>query len=202
MLPTQATLETLAERIEQAYRRVRPRWCGIAVSSRVWEMAAAGLYLLHSRNPSIPLDPELFVASQPMIGRWSDPWVELTPPRSLKRYVRRVRRIVRQLATELQVELRRAERRLIRGKALDSFIGSDFRSLSPLGCFVLAHRAGRDDLTERFRAGAQSQHIACPLYRVVCRSLLPDGMYPEPLLEDSPILEESDDLSVAYYSLN
>jgi hypothetical protein len=132
-----------------------------------------------------------------------DPWAELTPPSSIRRYRQSVRRIVRRLRSELKSELRRAERRLIQGEKLDQVLESSRFTLSPLGCYVLAHRTGRSDLIDRYRYDAEQQHLACPLYRQACLSLLPYELYPEPTSGDaSIILEDPSELDAICFSLN
>lgn len=171
-------IEQVADRIERAYRRRHPFWRRVGTDAGAWTAAARALLALHRSDPAIPLDPELFVACQPAAGPLADPWHELTRPSALGRYRVRVRQIVRSLRRELDEEVRRAERRAHRGEDLEAILRSRSRQLSPLGRFVLAHRAGRPDLAEPFRAAAQEQHRSCPLYRDACRDLLPAGAYP------------------------
>lgn len=187
MFPTQATITVLSERIRAAYVLRYPRWSGFGISARVWETAAGGLCLLNRNDPSYPIDPELFVACQPLSGIWPDPWSDLAPPASLRRYQRAIRQIVRRLHSELRKELRKAEKQLIRGVSIDRLLDDRAPTLSPLGSYVLAHQAGRDDLIVKFRHDAERQHLACPLYRQACLTLLPDGLYPEPSCEFDPL---------------
>ncbi|MDX2037982.1 MAG: hypothetical protein SFX72_15145 [Isosphaeraceae bacterium] len=191
MFPTQFTISAIAERIRAAYLRRHAGWRDCGVSPSVWSTAASGLCLLNGREPMYPIDPELFVAAQPSAGLWPDPWTELASPKSFGRYRRSIRNLVRQLRRELRVELRRAERRLIRGESIDLLLDDRAPALSPMGCYVLAHQAGRDDLIDRFRRDASKQHLACPLYRQACLTLLPDGLYPEP-----DFVVEQDDVDV------
>jgi hypothetical protein len=60
--------------------------------------------------------------------------------------------------------------------------------LSPLGLFIVAHRAGRPKLAERMRLGVVEQHRSCPLYRLASVSLLPAELYPDvdSMPEDAP----------------
>jgi hypothetical protein len=175
---TQDLIVALAERIERAYRLRRPGWHGGCSTPRVWSVAAAVLLQVHESDPSVPPDPELFVASQPLRSPYSDPWVDLTRPESARYYRRRVRAIVRALRNELAGEVRHAEERIGAGQAIGQVLGAKNRKLSALGKFIVAHRAGRRVLAERFANEALEQHQACPLYRQACRELLPQGAYP------------------------
>ncbi len=62
---SQETIIALADRLEQAYLRRYPDWSPARTSHGVWTAAAAGLSMLHRNVPSVPVDPELFVAVQP-----------------------------------------------------------------------------------------------------------------------------------------
>ena len=62
------------------------------------------------------------------------------------------------------------------------------RRLSPLACYIAAHRLGRPQLASRFALGAAQQHSACPLYRAASRSLLPVDLYP---MEETPVTQGS-----------
>lgn len=143
-----------------------------------WLAAAEALVELHRKEPAIPVDPELFVACQATPGRGRAPW-PVPPPRvAVLRYRRRVRRIVADLRRELRQELRRAGVRLAAGEPLGVVLRSGRQQLSPLGRYILAHRANRADLLERLRRPAEDQHRACPLYRQACRGLLSEQVYP------------------------
>ena len=87
MLPTHQMVDLLAVRVEQAYGlRVRRWWRGCS-TSRVWHAAALRLWEAHADDPEcVPLDAELFVASQPISVPLPDPWTELTHHDSAKRY--------------------------------------------------------------------------------------------------------------------
>lgn len=178
MLLSHRAIEQVADRIERAYRRRHPFWRRVGTDAGAWIAAARALLGLHRSDPSIPMDPELFVACQPDAAPMADPWHELTRPSALSRYRVRVRQIIRGLRRELDEELRHAERRFERGEPLETILRSRSRQLSPLGRFILAHRAGRTELAESFRAAAVDQHRSCPLYRDACRDLLPPGAYP------------------------
>ena len=128
-------------------------------------------------TPTLPLDPELFVASQP-VGEHADPWEDLADGRALARYRLRVRRLVSGLRRELREERAWARARLKRGDALEAVLGARSERLSPLGRYLIAAEAGRPDLADRFREGARAQHRTCPLYRLACRDLLPAADYP------------------------
>jgi hypothetical protein len=178
VLATQATIEILAQRIEQAYRRRKSRWYRDCSTSRVWTTAAAILAQLHQDDPAMPLDPELYVAVQPANTLFHDPWVELTQPSAAWHYRNRVRKMIRGLRDELRSEVRSAEGRVRRGEAIDEVLLNGNKRLSPLGCFIVAHRAGRDELANRFRRGAVQQHQSCPLYRPASLPLLSPELYP------------------------
>ncbi len=178
MLPTQETLDRLAERIERAFTLRRSNWYRGCSTSRIWSAAAAILWEVHSKDSSIPLDPELFVASQPLSAAFADPWTCLAQPEAGHRYRQSVRRIIRRLRAELKRELRRAQGLLRQGRALSMIIGSRDGRLSPLGLYIAMHQADRPDLAGRLRAGAIEQHHCCPLYRSACLAFLPAELYP------------------------
>lgn len=136
----------------------------------LWEVAC--------EDPEIPMDPELFVASQPLDALFADPWNCLALEAAGQRYRRRVRGIIRQLRLELKREIRRAEELLSHGKGLAAVLRARDKRLSPLGLYITAQRAGRPDLAEQVRPGALEQHKCCPLYRVASLGLIPTEMYP------------------------
>jgi hypothetical protein len=175
---TQELVESLGARIERAYRLRRGGWNAGCSTARVWSAAALTLLKCQREHPALPLDPELYVASQPLEGPFPDPWEELTQPASVRRYRVRVWRIVRVLQAELRGEVGRAERQVRRGKTLEKVLSPDSPSLSPLGCYIVARRAGRADLAKRFRAEAHVQHLSCPLYRQASAGLLAPELYP------------------------
>jgi hypothetical protein len=178
VLPSQVVLGKLSRRIEQAYGLRRPDWRGGCSTSRVWTAAAERLWAAHAAGPAgIPLDAELFVASQPIAVPFADPWSELTPPDAARRYRSQLRRIVRRLRAELKREVTRAETLIEGGREIDDVLKTHGR-ISALGGFIVAFRAGRADLVDAFSAGAVAQHRACPLYRRASVALLPGNLYP------------------------
>jgi hypothetical protein len=178
VLPTQEVIDQLGDRIERAYSLRRAQWWRGCTTGRVWSAAALRLWQAHVEDRELPLDSELFVASQPISGTLGDPWSELTQPEAARRYRSRVRRIIRRLRTELQREVRRAERSIREdGETGIGRLAGDGR-LSPLGCYIAAHRANRADLAGRFAAAAARQHGSCPLYRQASTTLLADDLYP------------------------
>lgn len=178
MLASQTMLDTLAGRIERAYRLRRRHWQGSCSTSGVWAVAATTLFQVHADDPLIPLDPELFVAAQSFASAFPDPWVDLTQDDCGRRYRRRVRVIVRALHNELTDEIRLAENRVGAGQAIGRVLKAPSRRLSPLGRYIVARRAGRSALADRFVIDAVHQHRACPLYQQACAGLLPDEVYP------------------------
>jgi hypothetical protein len=178
VLATQDVIEALADRIERAYRLRRPQWHGTCSTPRVWSVAASTLLGAHETDPSLPSDPELFVAAQPEGCPYPDPWSELTQPGSVRRYRKRVREIVRGLRGELTAEVKLAEDRVSSGQTIGRVLLSKTRRISPLARFIVAQRAGRQALANRFRHDAVEQHRSCPLYRQASRTLLPPGAYP------------------------
>jgi hypothetical protein len=178
VLATQEQIDHLAARIERAYSLRRTFWHRGCSAPQVWTTAAVTLLQLNQGDPLLPVDPELYVASQPIEPTFSDPWAELTQPSACYRYRDRVRKIIRGLREELRGEVRWAERRIQRGAAIEEVLTSGRCALSPLGCFITAQRAGRHDLVERFRTAAAAQHQSCPLYRQACLRLLPAETYP------------------------
>jgi hypothetical protein len=178
VLPTQETIEHLAERIERAYSLRRAGWDGGCSTRRVWAAAALRLWQAHVEDPALPLDSELFVAAQPITGALGDPWQALTQVEAGRRYRLQVRRIVHRLRLELGREVRRAEERLQEGRPLTLTALACDRRLSPLGCYIAAHRMGHAELAQGFALPAAEQHRACPLYRLASLSLLPADRYP------------------------
>ena len=174
MLATQATIDVLAERIERVYLLRHPQWYRGCSSPGVWTTAASLLYRVHTDNPEMPLDPELYVAVQPISSTFADPWAELTEPVAARRYQCRVRQMVRGLQSELRGEVQRAEGRVRRGEAMERVLLTKHRSLSPLGCLIVAVRAGRTDLAVLFRPEVIDQHRSCPLYRQAIHRLFPE----------------------------
>jgi hypothetical protein len=168
--------EEIASRIERAYLRRRPEWRGVGVPAQVWTIAATTLSELNRVDPTLPVDPELYVASQPAIEPGSGPWEELIGEAAERRYRRQIRRIVRNLRRELGAEVRRAEGRIDRGEPIEDVLARP--SLSDLGRYIVARRAGRPNLAETFLAAAQEQHRSCPLYRVAARPFLSRATYP------------------------
>ncbi len=178
VLPTQETLDRLADRIERAFMLRRSNWYRGCSTPRIWSAAATILWEVHFQDPTIPLDPELFVASQPLTASFADPWTCLAQPEAGHRYRQSVRRIIRRLRTELKREIRLTEDLLRQGRVLSMIIGSGDARLSPLGLCIAAHQAARPDLAGRLRAGAIAQHNCCPLYRSACLAFLPAELYP------------------------
>jgi hypothetical protein len=178
VLPTQELIDHLAERIERAYTLRRGRWRRGCSTRRIWSAAAARLWQAHVESPWLPLDCELYVASQPLTDSLSDPWSELAQPEAARRYRSQVRRIVRGLRSELRREVRLAERSIRRHREINTALLGGNTRLSPLGCYIAAQRAGRADLAARFVAAVAEQHRSCPLYQSACASLLPADLYP------------------------
>jgi hypothetical protein len=175
---SQAVIEELSGRIQQAYELRRPDWRGGCSTSRVWSAAAERLWAAHAADPTwVPIDAELFVASQPISVPFADPWSELAQPESTRRYRSMLRRIVRRLRGELKREISRAERLIVHGRDTREVLKTGGR-ISPLGCFIVAARAGLGELANSFAAAAAAQHRACPLYREASHSLLAADLYP------------------------
>jgi hypothetical protein len=187
VLPTQEIIDHLADRIERAYLLRRSGWYRGCSTRRVWSAAALCLWQAKESDPTLPLDSELFVASQPLDSPAGDPWTELAQPEAGRRYRRQVRQIVSRLRNELAREVLRAERRMEDPQVSPSALARD-RRLSPLGCYIAAHRIARLDWACYFAPAAARQHHSCPLYQVAALSLLPADLYPlaEPVLHEKP----------------
>jgi hypothetical protein len=173
-------IEQVAGRIERAYRRRVHKedqaWGG--PDPRLWTLAARALVEAHRNQPWLPLDPELFVMSQPRTIPLDDPWRDLAPSEAVRRYRRRVLKIVRGLRREIRGEVRRTEARVARGESLEQILRRPSKRLSALGGYLVAVRAGRHDLAEPLTERIYDQHAGCPLYRLACRHLLPGAAYP------------------------
>jgi hypothetical protein len=180
VLATQTMIDTLSVRIERAYRLRRSSWHRGSMTSKVWSIAASALVQLHQEDPSIPVDPELYVAVQPVGRAFDDPWIVLVQPEAARRYRRRVREMIRGLRTELRGEIRAAERRIGLGEPLRSVLETPGGRMSALGCFIVAMRSGSERLADPFRPEAVAQHRSCPLYRQASLPLLPAEDYPVP----------------------
>ena len=117
------------------------------LDGRLWTAAALCLWQAHADDPTLPLDSELFVASQPLMGSLGDPWVELTQVEAGRRYRIQVRRIVRRLRRELTREIRRAERLMTQaGGSIGSSLSGD---APPLSAGVLHRRAADGSTRDR-----------------------------------------------------
>lgn len=180
MLTTQTSLDQLADRIEQAYRRRHPQWFAIGLTPGVWTAAAARLVEVEEVGSGLPVDPELFVAVQSYKSFRRDPWGELTQEQAAKVYRAAIRKIVRQLRAELKAELRWSRRHLEMGQSLDQIFGQARSRVSPIAKLVLCQEWDRDDLAEAVRPAAEAQHQACPLYRIACEDLMATSAYPTP----------------------
>lgn len=188
MLPTQELIDQLAERIERAYALRRQSWCRGCTTRRVWSAAALRLWQAHVDDPQVPLDCELYVASQEINESLSDPWSELTQPASARRYRVRIRRIVAGLRRELSKELQRAASLIRKQGKIGLIAPPSGRRISPLGYYIAAHRAGMPELAGRFADAAAEQHRSCPLYRFASLAFLPADLYPsgKDILEPAP----------------
>jgi hypothetical protein len=177
VLATQDEIERIADRIEKAYylRSPRMQWSGS--TSGLWNVAATRLIQSHRNDPMIPLDPELYVAAQPISEKQTSPWFDLSQELSVRRYCRYVRRIIRELREELRLEVRLAERRVQQGSSLDEVLATS-RSLSALGCYIVAHRAGREEVAAKFKASSENQHWSCPLYKQASLPWISCQLYP------------------------
>ena len=178
VLPTQEMIDHLADRIEKAFWLRQCNWMRGCSTPRIWSAAATVLWNVHSSNPEIPLDPELFVASQPIAAPFGDPWASLARAEAGQRYRQNVRRIIRRLRSELSREVRRAEDELRQGRKLCTLIRSHDPRFSPLGLYIAAQRAGQANLAKRLRLAAIEQHNCCPLYRPASLALIPAALYP------------------------
>lgn len=178
MSTTLQEIEKVAERIERAYLRRRPSWHPTQTSSEVWSVAAANLLQIHRDDPTIPVDPELYVAMQPLDSSFAKPWEELTPPEASARYRRHVLQLIDQLRTELDEELGLVEGLVRSGESIEVVLLSKNNQFSPLGRYIVAQRAHRPDLARQLQAQARRQHRCCPLYRPASRGLLPGDTYP------------------------
>ena len=178
MLSRQVAIDALSTRIERAYHQRRPEWHGGCSSTRIWGAVATGLIEATEVNPSLPVDPELFVASQSFGSTFPDPWSELTGVESIRRFRDRVEWIVRALREELTDEVNVAEKRIAGGQSILKVLGTASRRISPLARYIVAFRASRQRLTLRLLEDAKSQHHACPLYRQASSSLIAVEHYP------------------------
>lgn len=178
MIITPRVVEQISDRIERAYLRRHPEWRHTGLDPRLWVASAAILMDAHRADPSVPVDPELFVACQAVNSTTSDPWSELTGASSRRRYLSRLKKMVNSLKQELRAELRRVASAEKRGESLECILLSATRRLSPLGRYLAASLRDRADLADRLRDAAREQHEACPLYRKATEGLIPAKSYP------------------------
>jgi hypothetical protein len=148
------------------------------------------LWQAHCENAEVPLDPELFVASQPLREDVVDPWSTLARSEAGRRYRSRVRKIIQLLRAELRREIRRVAREVRDGASLSNVLTRNDPRLSPLSLYISAHQSGRPDLAARVESRAALQHQRCPLYRWACRPLLPAELYPLGAAGTRPAREE------------
>src|SRR5947209_16287235 len=153
VLPTQKTIDRLAERIERAFTIRHTPWYRGCSTPRLWSAAATRLWQVHREDRRIPLDPELFIASQPLTESFIDPWLVLAHRDAGSRYKKQVRSIIRRLRAELRREISRAETQVLAGKPLTAVLRASDQHLSPLGRFITSHRAARVDLAEVLLSG-------------------------------------------------
>ena len=118
------------------------------------------------------------MAVQPDDSAFPDPWSELAHPSSTSRYRDRIRTMIRRLRDELRAEVRAAEKQIGRGESIGDVLKARNERISPLGCYIVARRAGCVELAGRFRPAAIEQHRSCPLYQPASRSLLAPELYP------------------------
>jgi hypothetical protein len=178
VLPTQELIDHLAERIERAYNLRHQRWRRGCSTRRVWSEAALRLWQAHVEDPQLPLDCELYVASQVINESLSDPWSELAQPAAARRFRARVLRIVRRLRSELSREVRLAERAIGENDDIGFMTLPVNNRISPLGYYIAAQRAGKPELADRFSAAAAQQHRSCPLYQFASIPFLSADLYP------------------------
>ena len=104
------------------------------------------------------------------------------------RYRAKVREVIRLLTAELKREIRRAERSIREGEGIRSVVSLDNPRLSPLGAYVVAHRAGRSDLAELVQPAAASQQRSCPLYKTASLAFIPaEYVLAETFVDRSPM---------------
>jgi hypothetical protein len=198
------TLAELSHRIERAARRRGLAFSPIDHAGQIWAAAAARLLDTQRTHRTVPLDPELFVAAQTLeaCGYGGDAWDLLASADAAARYVRLVRQIVSRLKKELRLELYWSNKRIRGGASIKAVLSAHPATLSPLGRYIIAVRAGEPALAELFRPEAREQHRVCPLYRHACHGLLPCEHYPviEPIagLE----LDGQADPGIPAFSLN
>ena len=197
VLATQEELDRLARRIRTAYLRRGVRWTEACSTSRVWSAAATTLWQCRVDHPELPIDPELFVASQGVRPEAADPWRDLASPRAAKLYRASIRMIVRQLRRELAREIRRAERLIQGGRTPAAVVRGRDARLSPIGRYIVALRASRPDLAESWNDGVLAQHRSCPLYRLAAHEYLAPEEYPTAREAAPPVVVAPDPLPIA-----
>lgn len=160
-------------------RRARVGWHGQGSTPRTWSVAAFHLIQAHEIDSTPPIDPELYVASQPRPSASPNPWLELTGPPAVRRYADQIKQIVRSLRKEIREEIRQAEKHVPRGHETRTVLESNSRRISPLARYIVGHRAGLPVLAREFLSEAAKQHESCPLYREACRGLIGPELYPD-----------------------
>ena len=179
MTDSQTLISILSSRIISAYLRSRREGDG-ELSTKKAAMAAAALLLqTHLDDEAVPLDPELYVASQSKRSRELSPWFDLATPAAAKCYVRCVRKIVRSLRKEIQSEIDRAEEKIGEGESVYHVLMKPDPKLSGMTRYLLAHRFRRPALANRFLHEAVAQHRSCPLYKQATCEMLSRDLYPD-----------------------
>jgi hypothetical protein len=140
-----------------------------------WIRSAVALLALNRHETHIPIDPELFVASQYERGA-------LTIPDDVEdavaRYKTSVMRTICKLKQELSEELKWLTSASRRGLSVERLIRTHSRKITPLSLYIHAQRMNRDDLADGLISQVLEQHEHCPLYRAASAQWLEEGRYP------------------------
>ncbi len=166
----------IAIRLESACTKFHPASrVKSEISPDYWIRSAVALVAANKLEPLIPIDPELFIASQFDNGESSVPEdVE----GAVARYKSSVMRTICKLRQELSEELKWLTSASRRGMSVERLIRTHSRKITPLSLYIHAQRMNRDDLADGLISQVLEQHEHCPLYRAASIQWLEDGRYP------------------------
>lgn len=166
----------IAIRLESAFSKFHPvSRVRSEISPDYWIRSAVALLAANRSEPMIPIDPELYVASQFENGERAIP-EEVED--AVSRYKSSVLRTICKLRQELSEELKWLTSASRRGHSVERLIRTHSRRITPLSLYIHAQRMNREDLADRLIGQVLEQHEHCPLYRAASSQWLEDNRYP------------------------
>lgn len=166
----------IAIRLESAFTKFLPvSGARSELGPDHWIRSAVALVGANMSDPQIPVDPELYIASQFGIGEFSMP---LDVDEAVERYKSSVLRTICKLREELTEELKWLTSASRRGLSVERLIRTHSRRITPLSLYIHAQRMNREDLADGLISQVLEQHEHCPLYRAASTQWLEEGRYP------------------------